>query len=464
MVQHHSDESLHRLQASDPATGSHPDLNRLRSLITHKAPASQGADRATRVDEDLLGGPAIRAPWVAAACIAALAIGAGGYAVGAQRGTGTLLVAGQDSLLSPAGAGMDAGLSAELSSGSVATSSSAGESAPQPYDPGPVRLVPADSLSSERSTAAVRVLRSDEDPEAFLEEWARTLGLQGEPMASDEDFFPEGNVGLAEAETGRMISASTEGGGLHVSYSDFFSSPYCREELAMAQGRERDTMQDYWEATFGSDTPLPTVDDCREITGERPTDEQAEQAARDFLTLAGVPTEGFTFQSSDYDRGSSVVYVEAAPPGGAYGPKHVSLTVGPSGVIDANAGLGEMVSIGDYPVISPVEAVERYGLREFSMEYGVQLPQDLEDLAPVRDGDLTFIEPKIPDAPEVADGMQIPLLLKDKEVTGARLVQATMYTQAGSMEVPTWELTTDDGMSYPVMAVADESIDWITWE
>ena len=116
--------------------------------------------------------------------------------------------------------------------------------------------MPADSLSSERSTAPVRVLRSEEDPAAFLEEWAQTLGLQGEPMAGDDDFFPEGNVGLAEAETGRMISASTDGGSLHVSYSDVFSSPYCREELAMAQGRERDTMQDYWEATFGSDTPL----------------------------------------------------------------------------------------------------------------------------------------------------------------------------------------------------------------
>ena len=464
MVQHHGDEGLHRLQASDPATGSHPDLHRLRSLVAHKAPASQGAERASRVDDDLLRGPAIRAPWVAAACIAALAIGAGGYALGTQRGSGTLLVAGEDSLLAPAGAGIDAGLGAELAGESFSMSSSAAEGAAEPYDPGPVRLVPGAGLSAERTTAPVRVLRSEEDPQAFVDEWARTLGLQGAPIPTDVEFLGEGTVGLAEAETGRMIMASTEGGGLHVSYTDVFSSPDCRETLEMGYAQEREMLQEFWEGTFGAGTPLPTAQDCRDVGDERPTDEQALAAARDFLTLAGIPTEGFDVQVQDYaDEGSSTVYVEAAPEGGAYGPRHITLTVGPAGVVDASAGLGEMVSLGDYPVISPVEAVQRYGLREFSMEYGVQLPQDLEEVT-ADPGERTFVEPQIPDSPEISDGMDLPLLLKDKEVTGATLVQGTIYTQSGSMEVPTWELTTDDGMSYPVMAVADEAIDWVAWE
>ena len=143
--------------------------------------------------------------------------------------------------------------------------------------------------------------------------------------------------------------------------------------------------------------------------------------------------------------------------------KHISLTVGPEGVIAAYAGLGEMVPIGDYPVISPTEAVERYGEKEFSQEYGVQLPEDLEDTRPPGTG-TTFVAPDLPDAPEVEDGMSLPLLLKDKEVTGAELVRGTIYTHSGNMEVPVWELSTDDGMTYPVMAVADESIDWIAWE
>ncbi|GAA4869832.1 hypothetical protein [Serinicoccus chungangensis] len=465
MVQHHGDEALHRLQASDPATGSHPDLHRLRSLVAHKAPASQGAERASRVDDDLLRGPAIRAPWVAAACIAALAIGAGGYALGTQRGSGTLLVAGGDSLLAPAGAGIDAGLSAELSGESFSSGgTTVADGAAQPYDPGPVRLVPGPGLSSERTTAPVRVLRSDEDPEAFVEAWARTLGLQGAPLPTDVDFLPEDNVGVAEADTGRMIMASSEDGALHIIYTDVFSSPDCRETLELGYAEEREMLEEFWQGTFGADTPLPTAQDCREVGGERPSDEQAVGAAQDFLTLAGVPTDGYDFQVQDYaDEGSSTVYVEAAPEGGAYGPRHINVTVGPAGVVDAYAGLGEMVSLGDYPVISPVEAVQRYGLREFSMEYGVQLPEDLEEAVPGEEG-LTFVEPQIPDSPEVTDGMDLPLLLKDKEVTGATLVQGTIYTQSGSMEVPTWELTTDDGMSYPVMAVADEAIDWVAWE
>ena len=68
----HDDEAIHRLRASDPATGSHPDLHRLRSLIAQKAPASQGADRATAVDDELLRGPRLRTPWVAAAAVAEL--------------------------------------------------------------------------------------------------------------------------------------------------------------------------------------------------------------------------------------------------------------------------------------------------------------------------------------------------------------------------------------------------------
>ncbi|ANS80232.1 hypothetical protein SGUI_2836 [Serinicoccus hydrothermalis] len=470
MVEHHDDEGLHRLRASDPATGSHPDLSRLRALVEHKAPASRGAgaDRATQVD-DLLRDPVIRAPWVAAACIAALAIGAGGYALGAQRGPGTLLVAGEDSLLGAAGAGMEPGLSAEMAGSAYASSGSSVESAPEPYDPGPVRLVAGPALSQETTTAPISVLRSDEDPEAFLAAWAEALGMDGVPMEVDADFLPEGDVGLAEAETGRMIMASTDGGGLYVSYSDFYSSPDCREGITAVSGQEREMLTEYWEATFGEGTPLPTAEDCHELTGERPTKEQARGAAQDFLDRAGIPTEGFDFRVDDeeygYGDGFPVVYVEAAPPGGAYGPRHVHLTVGPEGVIDAGAGLGEMVAIGDYPVISPAQAVERYGEKEFTEEYGVQLPEDLEDTAPSATGTTgtTFVAPELPDPPEVEDGMALPLLLKDKEVTGAELVRGSIYTHAGTMEVPVWELSTDDGMTYTVMAVADEAIDWISW-
>ncbi|WP_151525960.1 hypothetical protein [Serinicoccus kebangsaanensis] len=458
MVQH-DDEALHRLQRSDPATGSHPDLGRLRSLIAHRAPASQRGDSTAQVD-DLLRDPVIRAPWVAAACIAALAIGAGGYVLGAQRSTDTLLVADQGGLLAPAGGGVEAGVSAEMGA-SASVESSGSESAPEPYDPGPVRLVPGPDLSDERSTGQVRVLRSDEDPAAFVEAWAGALDLQGVPIPNDVEFLPEGE-GIADAETGRFIIATNEGGGLQLTYSDFFSSSECGDTLTMIEADE-EFFTEFWQETFGADTPLPSAADCTELTGPRPTQEEARTAAVDFLTRAGLSLEGYTFRVDEMDPSSTEVYVEGAPPGGAYGPLHLFVRVGPSGVVlDANAGIGEMVSIGDYPVISPVEAVQRYQDDVFSMHYGVQLPEDLEE--DTSGSGVRFIEPDLPPTPEIEDGMRLPLLLKDKEVTGAKLVQASIYTEAGSMEVPTWRLTTADGMSYPVMAVADEAIDWISWE
>ena len=89
MVNHDDDDALARLRASDPATGSHPDLRSLRHRIAQKAPASVGADTATRVHDDVFRGQGLRAPWIAAAAVAAFGFGAGGDAVGAPQGSGT---------------------------------------------------------------------------------------------------------------------------------------------------------------------------------------------------------------------------------------------------------------------------------------------------------------------------------------------------------------------------------------
>lgn len=456
-----SNEALHRLQASDPATGSHPDLHRMRELIRHKAPASQGSDRATSIDDDLLQGPRIRPAWVAAAAVAALGIGIGGYALGLQRGGDTVTLADQDNPLSPAGAGLDVGVSGGMveSVGSVSMSSS--EGAERMYDPGPVRLTASEALSAEPTTGQVRILRSEEDPQEFLDTWTDAVGFEGAPMLEDSEMLQEG-AGEYDRETGRWMIVSTEGQALNLNYSDLFRTESCVAMYESMTAKELETVQKDWEKMVGPDIPMPTEDDCIEPTGTKPTDEQAIAAASDFLREAGVPIDDYTVRVQDYSSPGSVYsWVEAYPEGAEYGPVHASAVVSPDGVVEAYATMGEMASLGDYPVISPAEAVERYSTREFAMEYGVSIAEDYED---VTDGVSRYIEPDMPDAPEVADGMPIPLLLKDKEVTGAELVPGTMYTQSGSMEVPTWKLTTDDGMYYTVIGLSEEAIEWQSWE
>ena len=99
------------------------------------------------------------------------------------------------------------------------------------------------------------------------------------------------------------------------------------------------------------------------------------------------------------------------------------------------------------------------------MEYGVSIA---EDNVPMTEEDWdTFEMPEwtLPESRPLQPGDRIPMLLKDKLVTGAELVRGSMWSQtAGSVEVPVWKLTTDDGMYYPVLALAEEAIEFQTWE
>lgn len=468
MADEHSDESMRRLRDSDPATGSHPDLHRLRALIAHRAPASQrthaqGADTATGIDDDLLRGPRMRTPWIAAAAVAALAVGVGGYALGQQQGEGTVVLA--DNPLTPAiGPGSAVG-EGDLPSEAVLTSSTdsgAGmaEGISQAYDPGPVRLVAGTGLSTERTTGQVRTLVAGQEPQEFLDAWTAATGFAGVPLAQDSDVF--GGDGVFDPDTGRAMTVHDDGAALSFSYSDVYRDEYCAQNYAGMTEEDLAVLRQEWQDAFGDELAMPSADSCVTPEGARPTDEEALTLAGDFLRDAGVPVQDYTLETIDYGEPDSLyVTVEAWPEGvDRYGPLQASVTVAPGGVVTAYASLGEMTSLGDYQVISPVEAVQRYGLREFSMEYGISLPED----ALAGDAAVEFVEPTLPEPVSLEPGDRLPLLLKDKTVVDAELVQGTLWTESGSVEVPAWKLVTEDGMGYPVLALADEEIDWRAWE
>ncbi|SOC55856.1 hypothetical protein [Ornithinimicrobium cerasi] len=473
----HDDEALAKLRASDPATGSHPDLHSLRALISTKAPASQGTDRVTAVHDDAFRGPRVHAPWIAAAAVAAFAMGGGGYALGAHTAE-PQPVAGQPGAGngdtedgaegdSAAMGGMAAdGASITEAAGEARSEASMGGAGPN-YDMGPVRLLPGPGLPTERGTAPVRALTSDVDAEEFLTTWAERLGVEGvrpDPEEGSEGWY--GETVMIEPDTLRILSVSSEGGGgLRFNYEDQLNSPYCEDMYSGALPEDLEMMREEWVKAMGPDIPPPDPSMCTTPEGSPPSEEQAVAAAEDFLASTGLDLSGYTFQGVDYQEpGSSSITVEGWPEGMRGSELAMNLTVGPTGVVSAWGAAGEMTSLGDYPVISAVEAVERYAQREFGMEYGVTLPEDMMpyegDMSSMPVPDYT-VPPPVP----VEPGMQIPLLMKDKVVTSAELTTGTMWTQsAGNMEVPAWKLMTDDGMHYAVLAIADESIDWIAWE
>ncbi|MGD8201764.1 hypothetical protein ACQE98_13975 [Ornithinimicrobium sp. W1679] len=471
------DEALARLRTSDPATGSHPDLHSLRARVAGKAPDSLDADRATAVPDEVGRGARAPLPWVAAAVALALGMGSGGYLLGSRAADdpGVVAVRTGDGTPGPAADGTLTGTSpgaqpleemvaSETGSSEAGMATSGGTVEGMHVDPGPVRLLAGEDLSQERTSAEVRALVSDLDPEEFLTTWATSLGLDGDTVAQTGDLWGSGQ-GLYDPATGRMLSVhATEGGALNYSYEDSFRSPWCREMVPPDAG-SREQMQEEWAASWGPDVPMPDPDDCREVTGEAPTPEQAVAAARDFLDDTGVVGQDWTLEVPGWDEpGSRTVGVEGRPADSTFQELSVSVTVGPEGVVSAWGVTGELTSLGDYPVVSPVEAVERYGLREFSVDYGVYLPEDAASLEGA-DTSVPYPEYEMPEPVALEPGMKIPMLIKDKTVTDAELVRGAMWTQTGgSLEVPVWKLLTGDGIHYTVLAVADEAIDWQSWE
>lgn len=486
----HDDEALNRLRASDPATGSHPDLHTLRRRIAQKAPASQ-ADTATALRDEMFAGPAIRAPWVAAAAVLALGFGAGGYAVGAQQGpSGGTLAAGQTDEPStgsddgdgggdgesPALQGLERSVvghdsaSATMMADEPSAESGMGYAGGdgQAWDPGPVRLVAGPGLPTDHPTGEVRALMSDEDPQAFLAAWAERLpfdGLRPKDGAA-EDWF--GGDVLYDPDGSRILSAGVDGAGgaLNFSYSDLLADPYCADMYSQMPEAEMDQMRKEFTDAFGDDVALPDASQCKDTSGPAPSADEAIAQAKEFLATTGLDVSAYELRVPDYQDGTvNQVMVEGWPEDSApNGQLNVTVTVGPQGVTNAYGMVGEMRSLGDYALISATEAVERYGQREFGMEYGITLDEDVEP--GLTDATTMPVEPSVqmPDPSPVEPGMKIPMLLKEKVVTGAELTRGTIWPNTGGpLEVPAWKLTTEDGMHYAVLALADESIDWQSW-
>lgn len=477
----HDDDALSRLRASDPATGSHPDLHRLRQLVAQKAPASQGSDHAARVDDDLLRGPRVRGPWIAAAAVAAVALSGGGYAIGAQQaGPAAPLMAGEGnsggtgsgvSSLEPAAPGLDLGASSmggsDAAAREMAADSATGGDASasgMAWDPGPVRLTAGEGLPAGPGTGEVRALVSDQEPQEFLDAWVERTGFTGRPMPEGGESWYGSGSGLIDADAGQVIMVSDDGGGpLSFNFEDVYGSEYCADMYTGISEEDMAVITEEWQRAYGDDMPFPDASNCKELTGEKPTEEEAEAQAREFLSEAGLDVSTYTFTSYT-DQDMKTVMVDGYPEGMEYGMLNANVSVGPEGVISAYGTVGEMASLGEYPVISATEAVARYGTRLFSSDYGVSIP---EDNMPLDDTALATSEPafdyEYPQVDAPSPGERIPLLLKDKTVTDAELVQGSLWTQSTSIQVPVWKLITSDGLYYTVLALSDEAIAYQGW-
>lgn len=481
MTEH--DDAMDRLRLSDPAKGSHPDLHSLRALVAQKAPASQGSDAVTRLHDDPLRAPRAVGPWIAAAAVAAIGMGAGGYALGAQQAEPTTQLAGPASSaqepgedqpvdVEPAEPGLAEGAGVEGEPGWAGASDMGGSEAMDEdhaeaeagmaFDPGPVRLVAGEGLPAGPGTGEVRALFSDQDPQELVDRLTEGLGMDPRPMPEDDEWNYFGH-GAVDPVSGEVVQAGVDGGPLGFQYESMFTGEWC---ASMFEGLEEEDLvmirQD-WTRSYGPDMPLPGPESCRTPEGPAPSEEQAKATAAEFFAMAGIDTTGYTVEVYA-DAGQSSVNLEYWPEDMQYGQLNLSAVVGPEGVTSAYGTVGEFSSLGDYPIVTAEEAVERFGTREWGMDHYVSIA---EEYGPYPEGAAELSMPvyDVPEPVTLAPGDRIPVLIKDKTVTGAELVQGSLHTHSGgTIEVPVWKLLTADGMHYPVLALAEEALDYQSWE
>jgi hypothetical protein len=136
--------------------------------------------------------------------------------------------------------------------------------------------------------------------------------------------------------------------------------------------------------------------------------------------------------------------------------------VSASGIANLYGFLAETISLGQYPVVSEAEAVERLGDPRFGTSGGM-IAQATDARAAQEDDTassdmMPAPNPTVPPAP--APGAQIAWPVTDVTIESARLGVAQQQMPDGAvLLLPAYELRDADGNVWPVLAVAEDMLD-----
>ncbi|AZI58287.1 hypothetical protein EH165_09200 [Nakamurella antarctica] len=481
-----ADPAFDRVVQADPASGVRPDLGAIRAAVL----------RATSVEQAPVGPPSHpehvasvtsirRAPttrWlqVAAATAAVLAVGLGGYAIGSkqvptqQAAAAAATTAPSVAMSRPGVEGGAAPAAAPVRPGSPggemlgspqARSAGSGGFAASGAD-GKMSSMPGyfgrtvftqNGLSTEGATAAAYGF----DPAAVatsatVAALAAKLGVTGEPRLE----FNSWTVGASDG-TGPVVSLSVDGVANFNYYNPQVDAWYCPQAIAPSDAGSS--------SEPGPDTtPGPLTDvapSCAQRdVGSAPTGDEAIARFTELLTTVGVDPATLEFEASPADPsnpGYSYVSGYALLDGARNG---ISWSIGFSGpeISSLYGSLAPLVSAGNYPVISPADAVARLGDPRFgaaNVMYAAEtvrsdapVPATVPALAPPADG----VAPAAP-----TPGAPIAWPVTTVTITGATLGLALQYLDSGaSLLIPTYTLTDGTGATWSVIAVADSALNF----
>lgn len=470
------DMAFDRLRASDPAAADEPDTAQIRDLIRERM-------GATRVEH--APGSASRWLKVAAASAAVLAVGFGGYLIGADR------VGGQNvaTTETPASVAVESNApalevpavvpgiaQAPPPGGSMGPAGGAvvkeGNAAP------PIGLNAGQAPGATADNSAGGQMSADAAKSSYLG-WSRTVfidgGVTGEAGTAESWALDPAQVVSAETaarlaaalgitgeprrEYGAWVVGSSDGTGPSLQLagdgaaSVYYGNPavdpyYCPQPPVSASTASDDAI---------SIDPMPTECPLRDV-GPAPQGDAGIAKVKEVLTLLGLDPSGF-----DYEAGA----VDAANPG--YGwvtafqvlndqRTGVSWQVSFSGseLSSVYGSLAPIVSTGDYPIISAAEAVQRLSDPRFG---GGGATYPIDYVYPTGDPYVEPTEVTVPPLP--AAGGQIAWPVTEVTITSAQLGVAMLYQPDGSvLLLPAYALSDATGVSYSVIAVADSAMNF----
>ncbi|NUU18813.1 hypothetical protein HP550_16290 [Cellulomonas humilata] len=443
------DVAFARLQAADPAAGSEPNLPALYAAV------AEGTGIAVTAPQDELAARRNRrAPrWITiAAAVAGVAvIGGGSYAFGLNNAPPAVTAEPAISLGQAPGA--------EVARDEAATSMAAGgpESAKLMYPwYGGRTVFTASGLSTDGgSGGAWGFDAAGTYSEATVTAAAAALGVDGQPRQE----YGNWSVGPTDG-SGPSVSLSADGLS-SLSYYDPTRDPWnCQLSPDGAVQPDSGTTEG------GVALPEPAIDGGETKCPaplDAPTGDAAVQQATDVLVALGIDVADYQLTASTEASGPQVTYVTASQTlDGQLTGVTASVTVVADGVQSVYAPLAPMVELGTYDVVSPTEAVERLGDPRFGVSGGGGVIPLAAESARVADDSVSSpvqSEPTVPETPSAGSPLAWPV--QEVTLVSARLgVALTTLPTGASVLVPTYELADADGVTWSVIAVVDDQLDF----
>lgn len=429
-----------------------------------------------------------RATALAAAAVLAIGAGVGGYVLGHRaggdpdttqvtdqsgesagtgrtdpaepRGASDRLLAGSDATQDPQGLEDGDSTFGGEDVGWFATSGAA-DSSYIGYDP--EVLIPGDGLSTESpgTGEVTRLVLADIDPEDFIANVVEVLDLgpgQTDAMGDSVSWFSDD----PEVWTSLDIGVYSEG-WLNFSTDDDIVETceygLWEDDAELLEGEataEGEVGGDDVGAATAAPIPQEAPAECD--AAEVPV-EEAEASAREFLDTIGLDSTAYTFTfEEDWTPSAAVRYFSVSLEGSDETSGAGQVIVTQNGVTSVNVQMPtEAVSLGEYPLTSPRDAVERYHDPRFQQLY--------VDTVQVYDGSQYSMwgdaEPTdIPEPEPLSPGDPIPAWVSEVVIEDAELITGSLSISGGTVQIPTYLLTGADGQVYAVPALAEEAFDF----